>query len=111
MKDYNKVYGFCRGCEKYVPRDDMISTNMTVYGKGVDEKEEIIRFRLCPSCHKKQMTKWKSIEWDYKIKHACEIMVSKYLSGQCDEIDFDDQDQSAMFEVSKLMESRKKRRR
>lgn len=108
-KDYNKVYGFCLSCEKYVPRDDMISTNFVVYGEGIDERQEKIRFRLCPICHKKQMKRWKTswnnkfIVWngDISLKRACEIIIDEKLSSMCDDIDFDDQDQNAMFEATK----------
>jgi hypothetical protein len=101
-KDYNKVYGFCRVCRKYVPRDDMISTNFVVYGEGIDEKEDKIRIRLCPSCHKKQFRLWKSIEWKgIKLKRACEIMIDERLASMCDDIDFDNQDQNAVFEATK----------
>jgi len=109
--DYNKVYGLCRGCNKYVDRDSMVSTNFTVFGDGVDEKRDKIRFRLCPRCHDRQLIRWKTspdgriIEWRGEIKKAAEIRVNKNLSDQCDDIDFDDSDQVAMFEISKLKHS------
>lgn len=112
-KDYRKVYGFCLGCEKYVPRDDMISTTLTVFGEGIDEKQERVRFRLCPECHKNQMKRWKtswnnnSIVWRNDIKSACEIMTNEKLASRCDDIEFDDQDQNAILEVLSLRDRRK----
>lgn len=84
----NKKYGFCRGgCEKWVPRDEMLSINVSVYNA---ENEEIrIPLRFCPSCHARKKVELEEIHWDNVLKTETEIKTNAELAEQSD-LSFDD---------------------
>ena len=44
------MYGVCQGCDKLIPRDDMCSANINIYGEGVYVVNERVRVRLCKKC-------------------------------------------------------------
>lgn len=88
-------FGFCRGCQKWKPRESLVSTNIRIYGEGVDNIDDLIRLRLCPECHEEQRQRWlydgdKSLEWEPTLVEARHIRVDREKAAQCDEVDFDD---------------------
>jgi hypothetical protein len=96
MMDGSVKYGQCQGCLKLVKRDDMKSTNIVNYGAGVDKIENMIRIRMCPTCHAEHIERCKvtnhghSAEWGGVLLEARAIRVSRELSAQCPDIEFDD---------------------
>jgi len=53
-------FGFCRGCQKWKLRDNLVSTNILIFGEGVDNIEDTIRLRLCKDeCHPKYSAIWR----------------------------------------------------
>ena len=80
-------YGFCKLCETWVPRDEMLSVNISVY--DAENNEEKIRVRVCPPCQKVFKFDLKGLEWDNNLKTEGEIRTSKGLAEKS-ELDFDD---------------------
>lgn len=56
------MFGFCKGCEQWLLRDNMLGITVKMYGKGNAQK--IVRIRMCEPCHKKFGELLKSVEWD-----------------------------------------------
>jgi len=82
----NTKYGFCRGCKKWVPRDEMLSINVSVYDAQNNERR--IPLRFCPSCHKKKIEETEELRWDNVLKIEVEIKTNKDLAAQSD-LEFD----------------------
>jgi len=85
----NRKYGFCRGCKKWIPRDDMLSINVSVYDR--ENMEIRIPLRFCPECHEKKKDELDEIKWDNDLKAEVEIRASKILAEQSD-LEFDGSD-------------------
>lgn len=84
----NTKYGFCRGeCRKWVPRDEMLSINVSVY--SADNEEKRIQLRFCPACHKKVEADISKMVWDNVLKTEIEIKTDEELA-QKSELEFDD---------------------
>lgn len=82
------MYGFCRGeCQKWVPRDEMLSINVTIYNADNDETRVPLRF--CPSCHKKVQEEVEGLRWDNILVTELEIKTNEELANQSD-LEFDD---------------------
>ena len=67
MKEENILYGKCKGCGKLYRRDQLVSTNIRIYGKGVGNIQKHIRVRLCTDCQDREEKHWESLEWDGKL--------------------------------------------
>lgn len=69
-----RTEGYCQSCRRWVDRESMIAANITVFGSGVDEKKEVIRFRFCKNCFSKQRNRWMfdddggSLVWEFKTR-------------------------------------------
>ena len=83
----NTKYGLCRGCKKWIPRDEMLSINITIY--DAENKEERVPIRLCPSCHKRKQEEFKKIRWDNILKTEVQIRIRADLA-QKSNLEFDD---------------------
>lgn len=55
-------YGFCKGCQGWVPRDEMLSINTHLY--DAQNSEVIIRHRYCPVCHRRVVERTREQGWD-----------------------------------------------
>lgn len=103
--DDNVKFAVCQVCQKWKPREELKATNILVYGEGIDNIEQLFRFRLCPSCHEKQVSRWitgddgRNIEWKNHLVEARHIRVNEEYANACDEIEFDDS-QAAMIAAS-----------
>lgn len=86
--DDKTLFGFCKLCNRWVPRDSMVSVHINVYGKGVKNVEEIIRLRICPECFEFEIDDWRKQAWDKKMYRAEEIRESRELSERCDLIKY-----------------------
>ncbi len=71
-------YGYCKRCEKWVPRDDMGSINVDVYDENNNESR--IRMRLCPECHQAEQVAMKKLEWENVLKMEHEIQMDPVLA-------------------------------
>ena len=84
----NTKYGFCRGeCQKWVPRDEMLSINVSVY--GADNEETRIPLRFCPACHKKIQEQIEQMRWDNVLRTEAEIMSDEDLA-KASPLEFDE---------------------
>lgn len=88
VKD-DTLFGQCRWCEQWVPRDTMVSVNVRVYGKGVQVVDVIIRLRMCSGCFDREIPLWKEKNWDGEMHRADEIRADKKLADKCDLVDFE----------------------
>lgn len=84
-------YGFCMGCEKWVPRDEMLSINIAIY--NADNKPERVRVRSCPKCHAKRAAEFRKWNWDHVLKSEAEIKTDPDLVKQSD-LEFDDSEEA-----------------
>lgn len=82
-------FGFCRGCNKWKPRDEMISSGITIYAEGADNVADRIQVRLCPACHSERLSQWEELRWDPTLIEARHIRGLASLAAQCDEIEYD----------------------
>jgi hypothetical protein len=83
----NTKYGLCRGeCQKWVPRDEMLSINVSVYDANNEELR--IPLRFCPACHKKMQARLEEMRWDNVLKMEAEIRIDKDLAEASD-LEFD----------------------
>jgi len=82
----NTKYGYCRGCEKWVPRDGMLSINVTVYNEQNQEKR--IPLRFCEKCHSEKEDEIESMRWDNVLHTEAEIQADVDLAERS-ELDFD----------------------
>lgn len=74
--DLHRKYGFCRGgCNKWKPRDDMRSINISVYDE--DNREMRIPLRFCPECNKKIVEDLLSMAWDNILFSEAQIRCDK----------------------------------
>lgn len=83
----NTVYGFCRGCDKWIPRDDMLSINVSVY--SVKNEESRIPLRFCPECHAAKGEALGVLRWDNNLKTESQIRTNRELAAQSD-LEFDE---------------------
>lgn len=84
----NTKYGFCRGeCGRWVPRDEMLSINATIY--DADNAEERVPLRLCTLCHEKEKDRLARMRWDNALKTELEIQTNPELARESD-LEFDD---------------------
>ena len=81
------LFGECKWCGKWVPRDSMVSVSVKVFGRGVDVLDEIIRLRICPGCFDKEAEMWRGRKWDDKMYRAEQIRGVPELSDRCDFIE------------------------
>lgn len=81
------LFGECKWCWKWVPRDSMVSVSVKVFGKGVDVLDEIIRLRICSVCFDKEAEMWRGRKWDDKMYRAEQIRGVQELSDRCDFIE------------------------
>lgn len=79
-------FGFCKGCEKWKPRDEMRGINANVFGTEVHGIEEVVRVRLCPECFREFLLKLKEYQWEGLLYEAREIATDEELARNCDEI-------------------------
>ena len=84
-------YGFCMGCEKWVPRDEMLSINVAVY--DANNKVERIRVRSCPKCHPKRVEEFKKWNWNHVLKNESEIRSNPELVKRSD-LELDDSEKA-----------------
>jgi len=94
-------FGFCRGCQKWHPRGELRSTNILIYGEGVDNIEDQIRLRLCEPCHAEQKKRWlsdngKSLRWEPTLIEARHIRINPELAEKCDFIEFDESQEALL---------------
>lgn len=83
----NTIYGFCRGCEKWVPRDTMLSINVNVYSE--ENEESRIPLRFCPACHTARRADLGEVRWDNVLLTEAQIRTDPELVTQSD-LEFDD---------------------
>ncbi len=68
------VYGYCRGCETWLGRDDMSAINVNGYdGNGALHK---IPLRLCDKCWQKLMNSMQEKAWDNVLKTREELQAT-----------------------------------
>jgi hypothetical protein len=65
----------------------MLSINVTVYDSG--NNKEIIKLRLCPACHKRQVEDLQSRSWNNDLRTEMEIKTDPDLAQESN-LDFDD---------------------
>lgn len=70
MGDQTK-YGYCVVSEKWVPRDEMLSINVKVYGADGDEIK--IPIRLAPDAFEGVVERFKDLAWDNELMTAAEL--------------------------------------
>ena len=80
-------YGLCRGCNRWVPRDCMLSINITVFDKKNEESRILMRF--CETCHANKEKELRKSEWNNVLKTELEVMTTEELAANS-EIIFDD---------------------
>lgn len=68
------MYGRCGLCNRWVPRDEMLSVHVDFYDE--DNKREVIRQRLCPPCWRAEKDRVRETRWDRLVvnKDALEPM-------------------------------------
>ena len=54
-------YGWCPGCERWVPRDEMLSFNTDVY--DAENRREVVRQRYCPVCADEERVRLEQRRW------------------------------------------------
>ena len=88
---YNTKYGYCLGCDQWVPRDEMLSINVSIY----DEKNQEFRIpmRFCPPCHRKKRQELLESKWDNVLKTEAEIRTNLELAERSD-LPFDDSEEA-----------------
>jgi hypothetical protein len=59
------LFGLCSGCREWVPRDEMLSINTSVY--SAENNKVIIRQRYCPVCAREETERLKGREWDHIV--------------------------------------------
>jgi len=84
-------YGFCIGCKKWVPRDEMLSINVAIY--DADNKVERVRIRSCPVCHEKRAEEFRAWNWNHVLKTESEIRTDPVLADASD-LEFDDSEEA-----------------
>lgn len=84
-------YGFCTGCQKWVPRDEMLSINIAVYNSANEATR--VRVRSCPKCHHVRFAEFKKMEWDHVLKSEHEIKSDPELAEKS-ELEFDDSEKA-----------------
>jgi len=77
-------FGFCSGCRKWVPRDEMLSINTDVY--SAENNKVIIRQRYCPTCAKEETERLESRQWDHIVVTAKELAPMPDGSAPSDEL-------------------------
>lgn len=88
MTELNTKYGFCKGtCRRWVPRDEMLSINVSVYNRENDEYK--IPLRYCPNCWEKMVDYFSTMRWDNNLKTAAEIKSNEALANDSD-LSYDD---------------------
>ena len=60
-------YGWCVGCVRWVPRDEMLSFNTEVY--DAQNRVEKIRQRYCPICAADERARLMQRRWDHVLVH------------------------------------------
>lgn len=87
----NTKYGYCKNCKLWVPRDEMLSINCSVY--DAKNEEQKIRLRFCPPCQGKIKEMLENLGWDGVLKLEKDIRVDERLSSKSD-IEFDDSEEA-----------------
>ncbi len=70
MGDQTK-YGYCVVSERWVPRDEMLSINVKVY--GADGEETKIPIRVSPDAFEGVVDRFKDLAWDNELMTAAEL--------------------------------------
>lgn len=83
------LFGLCRFCDKWVPRDNMKSANIRIYGSGVENIDRVIRLRICQGCYMGELERWESVEWRPLLVREDEIRNDEDLARKCDFVEFD----------------------
>lgn len=83
MGEKKTMYGMCRGCEQIVPRDEMRSVNINIFGDGVNVIDERVSVRLCPECYDSEYRRWKKLEWQVKMWTGNDIQSDPKLAAKC----------------------------
>lgn len=65
-------YGFCRVLKKWVPRDEMVSVNVTTFDD--DNRKSIVRLRLSQQGHRRFMRDLRRIRWTGHLKEEHELV-------------------------------------
>lgn len=82
----NTKYGFCRGCQTWKKRDDMLSINVDVYDRF--QNKELIRIRMCPLCHSEFVKMLKGRQWNNELVTEKEIKMDIEMASNSD-LEFD----------------------
>ena len=88
MSENKRMYGLCRGCDRLVPRDDMISSNVHIYASGVDVTERRIRIRLCGVCYNTELARWEELDWQTRMWSEADIRNDRELADKCPDIEY-----------------------
>lgn len=59
------LYGFCKGCQRWVPRDEMLSINTALY--DAQNRKHVIRHRYCPPCYETERARVQGRMWDHIV--------------------------------------------
>lgn len=73
-------HGLCKGCGRWVPRDEMQSINVDVYDSG--QKARKIKIRLCPPCYSKKVAELDEFKWQGLMKHEYEIKLEQEIEKE-----------------------------
>lgn len=73
----SQVYGRCGRCAKFLPRDEMRSASIHIYGGGVGNREDRIPIRLCPDCWGHMIDEWQAMRWTKRLFSKDEIECSQ----------------------------------